>query len=952
MPEEQIDYGQTIHLPKTDFSRRGGLPKKEPSIVKRWQEMDLYNKQRQISKGKEKKILHMGPPFANGHIHMGHALSTVLKDVVTRSWQGLGYDAPLVPGFDCHGLPIEWKIEEKYQEAGIDKDNIPPEDFIRECRDFANKWISVQTEEFQRLGVFGDWDNPYKTMDNRSEAFIVKQVHKFVMSDSVYRGSKPVMWAVPEQCSLAEAEIEYRDHTSDTVWVKFPVKTGADEFLSASIVIWTTTPWTLPGNRAVAYGADMDYIGLEVKSIDEESVAIIGDKLLIAKDLLENFLNDTKITDHAIWWEGKGSEFSGVICRHCLHEKGYNFDVPALEADFVTTETGTGFVHIAPGHGEDDYKLGLKNGVEIPATVEGDGTYSDNVPEFAGIAVYTKDGKKGAANKMVTLAIQELGRLVARGHIRHSYPHSWRSKSPVIYRNTPQWFISVDKNDLRKKALAEIKKVKWHPERAEKRLSSMVENRGDWCISRARSWGVPLAIFVNKKTGEILRDEAVFDRIFKAFEAEGAVAWHVHDAEFFLGANYNADEWDKEKDIIDVWFESGSTQDYVLKERPELHWPADLYLEGSDQHRGWFQSSLMVSCGTWGTAPYKSVLTHGFILDEKGYKMAKSGKNGLSPLELSEELGADIVRLWVVGSDYTDDIRFGKNVLRGHTDVYRRIRNTFCYLLGNLSDFSKSNSIEVNNMPEIDRWVMHRLYEMDCEVRKHIENFDFQKMIAALHNFCAKDLSAFYFDINKDNLYCNAQDSFERRSAQTVLDKVFMHLCHWLAPILCFTVEEAWASRNGESLDSFNDSIHLQTMPDAPKEWKNDALATKWAAIQDIKRVVTGAIEIKRANKEIRSSLEAEPTLYVEDAQIAETLNSINFADICIVSSIKVLTEKAPDDAFRQEDMAGIAVSVAISKDQKCARCWKYTDDIGADSSHTDICVRCADSIKAEKLVA
>ncbi len=958
MSEQQADWGQTIHLPKTDFSRRGGLAKKEPVIVKRWQEMELYKKQREISKGKEKKILHMGPPFANGHIHMGHALSTVLKDVVCRSWQALGYDAPLVPGFDCHGLPIEWKIEEKYRKEGKSKEDTPPEEFRQECRDFAGKWVAIQSEEFQRLGIFGDWDNPYLTMKKRSEALITKEIHKFVMNGSLYQGSKPVMWSVPEQTALAEAEVEYRDHTSDTVWVKFPIKDGKEEFKGANIVIWTTTPWTLPGNRAVAYGKDIDYLGIEVKSLaddldPEEASATVGDRLFVAKELLDDFTENASIVEYDIFWQGKGLEFEGTICHHCLHEKGYNFDVPALAADFVTTDTGTGFVHIAPGHGEDDYRLGIENKIEVPLTVNGDGTYCDNVPEFAAVAVYTTDGKKGPANKLVTIALFELGRLVARGRIKHSYPHSWRSKAPVIFRNTPQWFISIDKNGLREKALAEIKKTRWVPARGERRISSMIEGRGDWCISRQRAWGVPIAIFVNKKTNEILKDEEVFKHIFEIFEKEGSDAWFTHDAQDFLGDKYSADEWEQVTDIIDVWFESGSTQSFVLKEREDLKWPADLYLEGSDQHRGWFQSSLLVSCGTWGSAPYEAVLTHGFILDEKGYKMAKSGKNGVSPLDLSSEFGADIVRLWVVGSDYTDDIRIGKNVLRGHIDIYRRIRNTFCYLLGNLSDFNpKTDSVSMEHMSELDRWVLHRLYEIDGKVREYIDNFDFQKMVTMLHNFCAKDLSAFYFDINKDNLYCNAQNSKERRATQTILDKVFTHLCHWFAPFLSFTVEEAWASRNGETLDNFENSIHLQIMPDVPAEWRDEMLAQKWQEIQDIRKVVTGAIELKRADKEIRSSLEAEVKLHLNNSKIADILASINFADICIVSKVNIIMGDLPEDGFTLEDVKDVAVKIEKSEDKKCERCWKYTEYIGTDTNYPDICERCANAVKEEKMAA
>jgi len=958
MSEQEPDYGTTIHLPQTEFSRRGGLSLKEPVIVKRWEEIDLYKKQREASKTRAKKILHMGPPFANGHIHMGHALSTVLKDVVVRSWQMLGYDAPLVPGFDCHGLPIEWKIEEKYRAAGKRKEDVPPEVFRQECRDFAQHWVDVQTTEFKRLGIWGDWEKPYKTMEKRSEALITKEIHKFLLNNKLYQGSKPVMWSVPEQTALAEAEIEYRDHTSDTVWVKFPFKSGAPQGLEdAYIVIWTTTPWTLPGNRAVAYGAEMEYVGFTVDDVAEDSTAQKADKLLVAKELLDATLETAGITAHSVFWNGKGSDFENAVCHHTLHEQGYDFDVPVLEADFVTTEAGTGFVHIAPGHGEDDYKLGMKNNITVPHTVNGDGTYADTVPLFAGLPVYLEDGRKGPANKLVSEAIREAGNLIAKAQIRHSYPHSWRSKAPVIFRNTPQWFISIDDQDeegksLRERALSEIAKTRWVPERGENRISAMVEGRGDWCISRQRAWGVPIAIFVNKNTGELLKDTAVLDRVINVFEQEGSDAWFTHDPQDFLGNGYNKDEWEPVYDIIDVWFESGSTQSFVLKERDDQHWPADLYLEGSDQHRGWFQSSLLVSCGTNGVAPYKAVLTHGFILDEKGYKMSKSGTNGMSPLELSSEYGADIVRLWVAGSDYTDDIRIGQNILQGHTDIYRRIRGTFCYLLGNLHDFQPENAAGYDELPELERWVLHRLYEIDAEIRTHIDNFDFQRMITTLHNFCGKDLSAFYFDISKDNLYCNAKNSLKRRAAQTVLDKVFMHLVHWIAPILSFTAEEAWLSRIGEKLDTFENSLHLREFPDVDEEWQKPALAEKWQQIQSARRVVTGAMEMKRAEKEIRSSLEAAPKLYVEDEKLADMLRHVHFADICITSDIEIVISKVPPYVFTLEDVRGIGVEIRRADGEKCARCWKYTQDVGSDNEHPAICSRCAEAVKKEKLAA
>lgn len=961
-----IDYGKTIQLPKTDFPRRAGLAQKEPELLARWEKMDLYKRQREASKGREKFILHMGPPFANGNIHLGHVLSTVLKDVVCKSYQLLGYDSPLVPGFDCHGLPIEWKIEEEYRakgkNGGKDTDRV---EFLKACRDFAARWIVTQTEEFKRLGIVGDWKNPYRTMDKKSEARIASIVHEFLRNGALYRGSKPVMWSVPEQTALAEAEVEYKDHTSDTAWVKFPVKSGPAELVGASVVIWTTTPWTLPGNRTIAYGDDLNYVCFQVESVQssfsdakltEEEITqvankrnqdLLGNKLLVVQDRLEEFKKAGGLTG-AVIWEGKGSELKGMICHHPLHGKGYDFDVPLLAGDFVTTDAGTGFVHIAPGHGEDDYRLVVKhnqhnpnNAIEIPQTVAGDGKYFDSVPLFAGVPVYMPDGKKGPGNKFVMNAIAEAGNLVAKGQIQHSYPHSWRSKAPVIFRNTPQWFISMAANDLRTKALAEIKATRWVPPRGENRLSAMIEQRGDWCVSRQRVWGVPLAVFVNKKTGEPLRDEKVLGRIIEIFEKDGSETWFDRPVSEFLGPDYNPDDFEQVRDIVDVWMESGITQEFVLRDRPELSWPADLYLEGSDQHRGWFQSSLLVATGTKGKAPYKAVLTHGFILDEKGYKMSKSTGNVTSPIKLMEMYGADILRLWVTGSDYTEDTKFGENILKGHVDVYRRIRNTFCYLLGSLDGFDGKH-LAYKELSDLDRWVLHRLHEVDATVRACIKDFDFQKMITTVHNFCARDLSAFYFDVCKDALYCEASDSQKRRAIVSTLDHVFNYLTHWLAPFLSYTAEEAWLAYKGVGMDNLTESIHLSVMPSAPAEWKNEALAATFDKIVSVRGVVTGALEVKRAEKQIGAGLEAHPKVYVSDTALKAILSSSGFADICITSGVDIVEGAAPADAFTLADMTGVGVVFAKAEGQKCERCWKYTKDVGSDSQHPTVCSRCA----------
>lgn len=946
------DYGATIRLPRTDFPRRAGLAQKEPQILARWEKMDIYRRQRDraASAGakRDKFVLHFGPPFANGHIHLGHLLSHTLKDFVARAMELSGYDAPLVPGYDCHGLPIEWKIEEKHRaEKKTNSKELDPYGFRRECRDYAAHWSDVQTGELKRLGINGDWKNPYSTMYPQSEAAIAAEIHTFLRNGALYRGSKPVMWSPVEQTALAEAEVEYKDITSDTVFVKFPLTKGPQALLDvkASVVIWTTTPWTLPGNRALAYGDDMVYRAIRVKNLSENGSALsVGDVLLVEENRDPHLRTEAGIQDAEVIWSGKGADLAGASARHCLagKDKGYDFDVPLLAGDFVTTDAGTGFVHIAPGHGEDDYRLGLKHGVEVPHTVGPDGTYFPHVPLFAGVAVYTPEGKKGPANKFVMNALAESGMLVAKGQILHSYPHSWRSKAPVIFRNTPQWFISMEKNDLRKKALAEIEKTEFFPARGKNRIGSMVETRGDWCISRQRAWGVPIAIFVDKKTGEPLCDEAVLGRIIEIFTQEGSDAWYKRPAADFLGAAYAVDDYEQVVDIVDVWFESGSTHAFVMAARKELHWPADLYLEGSDQHRGWFQSSLLEAVGSRGAAPYKAVLTHGFILDEKGYKMSKSVGNGKAPVELMQEYGADILRLWVAGSDYTEDIKFGENILKGHVDVYRRLRNTFCYLLGSFDGFDAGQRVAYKDMGSLDRFILHRLAELDESVRACIARFDFQRLIADINNFCARDLSAFYFDICKDALYCDDPAGVKRRAIVTVLDDVFTCLVHWLAPILPFTCEEAWLSYKGLTLEDNSESIHLSTLPKLPAQWRDDALAAQWAQIIAVRGVVTGALEPKRADKTIGASLEAAPVVYVADDKLAKALQGINFADVCITSGIAITTASAPAGAFTLADVAGVGVVFAPAGNGKCARCWRYMPDHGSVAEHPDLCGRCA----------
>ncbi len=938
-----VDYKSTIFLPRTDFAMRAGLPRREPEILARWAEMDLFTRLREAAAGREKFILHDGPPYANGHLHMGHALNKILKDVVNRSQQMLGKDANYVPGWDCHGLPIEWKIEEGYRERGQDKDSVPVVEFRRECREFAAHWVQVQTEEVKRLGVEGDWDKPYTTMTFAAEAQIAREIGKFLMNGGLYRGAKPVLWSVVEKTALADAEVEYHDHTSTTIWVRFAVVAASQPGLeNASVVIWTTTPWTIPGNRAVAYGADVEYVVIQVAATGEEAWAIPGETLVVAKPLIEQTLTRARITEHRVMARLKGADLAGTVCAHPLRGQGYDFDVPLLEADFVSAEEGTGFVHIAPGHGTDDYELGLKHGLPMPATVDGDGRFTAAAPLFTGTAIYTPEGKEGDANGAVIEALQAAGALIARGRLKHEYPHSWRSKAPLFFRNTPQWFISMEENDLRNNALKAIDETRFVPAAGKARLYSMIEQRPDWCISRQRAWGVPIPVFVNKKTGEPLRDQAVIERIAGAFEAEGGDAWFTSDPQRFLGDDYSAAEYEQVTDIVEVWFESGSTHAFVLEQRPELAWPASLYLEGSDQHRGWFHSSLLESCGTRGRAPYDAVLTHGFVLDEKARKMSKSLGNVVSPHKVIAERGADVLRLWVVASDYEEDLRIGPEILGYQIDAYRRLCNTLRFLLGNLADFNEAERLPPAAMPELERWVLHRLFELDRLVRKGCADFDFHSIYQGLYNFCAVDLSAFYFDVRKDALYCDRADSIQRRASRTVLDHLFDCLTAWLAPILCFTAEEAWWARGGGP----EQSVHLRLFPEIPAEWQNAALAEKWAKVREVRRVVTGALEIERAEKRIGSSLLAHPTVYIDRSDLVQAIDGVDLAEAAITSDLSVQRGAAPNGAFALDEVAGVGVVVALAEGEKCGRCWKVLPDVGDDGDVAQACGRCADAVR------
>ena len=924
-----MEYKNTIFLPKTSFEMRANLPTKEPKILDEWDKINIYKELRKKSKGKEKFVLHDGPPYANGHIHMGTALNKILKDVIVRSQQMIGKDSIYVPGWDCHGLPIEWKIEEQYRKKGKNKDNIPIIKFRQECREFAEKWIQIQKKEFRRLGVEGDWENPYLTMSNQAESQIVRELGKFLIDKTLYKGAKPVLWSVVEKTALADAEVEYEDHTSNTIYVKFKViKSNISEIINTDIVIWTTTPWTIPGNRALAYGNDLEYNLVEVKEIDDQSLAKIGDRIIIANDLMALALKEIGIAKTNIIKTFLGKDMSGTYCEHPFKSIGYDFIVPALEADFVNLEQGTGIVHVAPGHGADDYNLGIENDIDVVQTVEDDGKYNRNAIGFEGEHVFKVDLK-------IAEKLQSLNKLLYLGKLRHSYPHSWRSKAPLIFRNTPQWFISMEKNNLRKKALKSVDETVFYPPQSQTRLRSMIETRPDWCISRQRVWGVPLPLFINKKDGQPLRDINIINRIADIFEKEGSDTWFTYDPQEFLGTDYSADDYDQIQDIVEVWFDSGSTHAFCLEKREDLKWPASMYLEGSDQHRGWFHSSLLESTGTRGRAPYESILTHGFVVDGKGRKMSKSLGNVVSPDQILKEYGVDILRLWVVASDYYDDLKLDNSILKSQTDSYRRIRNTFRYLIGNLDGFQESEKLSFDKFPELEKYILHRLWEIDQSINKCVKTFNFHQMFTLLFNFCSNDLSAFYFDIRKDSIYCDPLDSTQRRATRTVLDIIFNYLVRWLAPTLVFTCEEAWKSKGNTS------SIHLENFLQTPIEYKNIELSKKWNTIKNIRKVITGALEKKRADKFIGSSLEAHIKVYLEDS-IKDSIGNISLDDISITSSFEILPYNKNNLCFEMEEVNGVGIEVEKAKGKKCNRCWKYSE-INKDK---DICNRCEEAIK------
>jgi len=994
------DWSKTLFLPKTDFPMKAGLPRREPQLLQRWADLGLYQRLRDAAKERDKYVLHDGPPYANGNIHLGTALNKILKDIITRSMQMMGFDSNYVPGWDCHGLPIEWKVEERYRKKNRDKDAVPVNEFRGECRQFAEKWVEVQREEFRRLGVTGDWDHPYLTMSHRAEAIIAGELLKFAMNGALYRGSKPVMWSVVERTALAEAEVEYHDYQSDTIWCKFPINNPGipsatfegegvqsqqrlEHLREAYVVIWTTTPWTIPGNRAISFSPKIGYGLYQVTEAPDDNWAKVGDKLLLADALVDEVMKSAKVEGYKKLFDVQARTFREMVCHHPLRELGYEFDVPLLAGDHVTADTGTGFVHTAPGHGREDFDIWMEKAGElerrgidtqIPFTVAADGKMTKHAPGFEGCAVITDKGKKGNANKAVIDALVEAGALIARGRLKHDYPHSWRSKKPVIFRNTPQWFIAMDKpinippppggaglggavpqKTIREVSLSAIDDTRFVPATGQNRLRGMIKNKPDWVISRQRAWGVPITVFRNLQTDEVIPNcafkgsDELRQRITSAFAKQGADAWFATGAKaaFLDRLVDNLDDWEQVTDILDVWFDSGSTHAFVLEQREDLKWPADLYLEGSDQHRGWFHSSLIESCATRGRAPYDAVLTHGFVMAEDGRKMSKSLGNQVFPQDIIKQSGAEILRLWAASSDYSDDLRIGPEILKSNTDAYRKMRNTIRWMLGNLAvgnaaPGEPAAGMAVKDMPELERVMLHELHNLDALVRQGYHDFDFKRVFHALSNFCINDLSAFYFDIRKDALYCDAKSSKMRAACLSVMEEAFSCLTAWLAPIMCFTMEEAWLAR----FPSETDSVHLRLFPDLPAAWRDEALAGKWDRIRKVRRVVTGALEVERREKRIGSSLEASPDIYVADKDLLAALDGVDLAEIAITSGAQLLNKKPPADAFTIDEIAGVGVVPKVAEGKKCARSWKFSKDVGSDPDFPELSPRDAAAVR------
>ena len=896
---------ENINLPKTAFSMKANLPIREPKILEHWDKIDLYKELRKVNSGKEKFVLHDGPPYANGNIHMGTALNKILKDIIVKFHQMSGKDSVYVPGWDCHGLPIEWKIEEQYKKNKKKKNDVPITEFRKECRSFAEKWIETHKSQFKRLGVIGDWENYYSTMSFDAEAQIVRELGKFLKEGSLYRGFKPVLWSTVEKTALADAEVEYQDHKSDTIYASFPVKRSKiKELQGAEIVIWTTTPWTIPANKALAFNKSLEYCLIQL----EDKQDFVNKKIVVAKELLQSVIKECQIEKFKEVKKFKGQELEGTICNHPFLELGYDYEVPMLEARFVTTEQGTGVVHCAPSHGPDDFNLCLNHGIKAIETVDGDGKYTKNISIFEGIHIFK-------ANPIIIEKLKEQKKLLFSGQLVHSYPHSWRSKAPLVHRATPQWFISMESHGLRKTALKAIDDTIFYPDKGRERIRSMIETRPDWCVSRQRVWGVPLPIFINKKTKDILIDDEVIENIASIYEKEGSDCWFSDKAQRFLGDKYNASDYEKLSDIVEVWFDSGSTHAFVLEKRKDLKWPASMYLEGSDQHRGWFHSSLLESCGTRGRAPYESILSHGFVVDGKGLKMSKSLGNVIAPEDILKKYGADILRIWVASSNYEEDLRIDNLIVEQHAESYRKIRNTFRYLLGNLNDeFEPVNleKLKIEKMPELEQYMLHKIFHLNKKFKNYFREYDFHNLYKELLNFCTVDLSAFYFDIRKDTLYCDPKNSKKRNDCTVVLNIILESLIKWFAPILSFTTEEIYTLINRNKK-----SVHLEKFIEIPDNYSNKKLEEKWIELKKIRDICNISIEAKRASKEIGSSLEADLTINLGE-KIFKFVEDVNFSELCITSLAKIKKNQSEE----------ISVITKKAEGTKCPVCWKINKSL------------------------
>ncbi len=924
--DKKTNYKSTLNLPKTAFSMKANLAKREPQILDRWKEVDLYQSILEKNQDKEHFILHDGPPYANGDIHLGTALNKILKDIVVKHKSMAGYYSPFVPGWDCHGQPIEHEVEKK---LGVKREKIGQVALRENCRKYALKFVDRQSEQFKRLGVIGAWSNPYLTLDSSYEATNVDVFGKLWEKGLIYKGKKPIYWCYSCKTALAEAEIEYDDEESPSIFVKFPLKgkfAATDKYpQNKYVLIWTTTPWTLPANVAIAVHPDFSYLAVRV-----------GDEIyVLAEDLLSTTFMEIGISKYEVLEKFKGSDLEGMVCQHPFQDS----ESVIVTADFVLLDQGTGCVHIAPGHGQDDYMIGLKYDLPQPMPVDEKGIFTKEAGKFAKEHIF-------AANPLIIKELREQGHLAGSGSLIHSYPHCWRCKNSVIFRATEQWFISVGGHAFRQRALTEITKTKWVPEWSENRITAMVAERPDWCISRQRSWGVPIPVFYCDSCGETIVNAQTIGIVSKLFSKEGGDSWFIKSADEILSGmitcSCGGTEFSKESNILDVWFESGVSHFAVLRTRPELSWPADLYLEGSDQHRGWFQSSLLTSVGTEDKPPYKSVLTHGFLVDEDGRKMSKSLGNVISPLEVTDDLGADVLRLWVASGDYTSDIAVSKEILTRVSEAYRRIRNTSRFLLGNLFDFDPENeNVEYKNLEEIDKWALLKLQNLIQKTTQYYNEYRFHLVYHALYNFCVKEMSAFYLDVLKDRLYTSAANHPVRKSAQTALYEILVSLTKMLAPVLVFTCEEIWEQLPDQS--KREKSVHLSDWPEAKEDYFDKELEDAWDRLHGVRDEVLKALEIARGHKSIGNSLEAAVHIFAPD-ELLKFLKEYQgiLPNIFIVSLVELASNDTTEkDTFNSENISGLSILIKKATGNKCERCWNFSDVVGKDKRHDTLCSRC-----------